>query len=80
MGNAAGARFGGAHCAPRAARAGSEVGVSITPNFWDMGQSVKKSRSYKENFVPSPPGTTSGTKKIFINFWDKFFLVTTLFF
>lgn len=80
MGNAAGARFGGAHCAPRAARAGSEVGVSITPNFWDMGQSVKKARSYKENFVPYPPGTTSGTKKIFINFWDKFFLVTTLFF
>ncbi len=58
----------------------SEVGVSITPNFWDMGQSVKKARSYKENFVPYPPGTTSGTKKIFINFWDKFFLVTTLFF
>lgn len=46
MGNAAGARFGGAHCAPRAARAGSEVGVSITPNFGDRGQNCKKAFTY----------------------------------
>lgn len=52
----------------------SEVGVSITPNFWDMGQSVKKARSYKENFVPYPLGQLLGQKKYLLTSGTSFSL------
>lgn len=41
MGNAAGARFGGAHCAPRAARAGQKLGLVLPPTS-DTDTNFKK--------------------------------------